>query len=87
MKEDNGGSMNDCLLIIIVYAPLIIYGVCGCLAVCYFDANYKRIDRLVFYIAVLCPLWNCYFALKFLIPYLKTLNLREWLKCNFSFKK
>lgn len=79
--------MNDCLIVVAFLVSCTIYFWSAYLAVCYFSDTYKYISRLVFYIAILCPLWNCYFALKFLIPYLKTLHLREWLKHNFSFKE
>lgn len=80
--------MMDFLIVVSVFVPAALYFLSAMLAVCYFTNTYRYASsRLVFYIAILCPLWNCYFAFKFLVPHIKTFNLREWLKHNFSFKE
>lgn len=79
--------MMDFLIVVSVLVPFALYFWSAMLAVCYFSDTYIRTDRLVFYIAILCPLWNCYFAYKFLVPYLKAFKPKEWLRRNFSFKE
>lgn len=79
--------MNDFLVVVAFIVPFAIYFWSAWLAICYFSDTYKYVSRLVFYIAILCPLWNCYFALKYIIPILKMFKPKEWLKRNFSFKK
>lgn len=79
--------MMDFLIVVSVFVTAALYFLSALFAVCYFSDTYRGISRLVFYIAILCPLWNCYFALKLINPNLKTFKPKEWLKRNFSFKK
>lgn len=79
--------MSNFLIVVAIVVPLCLYFWSALLAICYFSDTYHGVSRLVFYIAILCPLWNCYFAFKVLGPYLKTFKPKEWLRHNFSFKK
>lgn len=89
---------TEILLFLLEYVGAVLYALCIALSLVYFLIKYDGEGRFIFVIAILCPIWNLYFAYKVLHKYLNidcslssdlkmTLsNLMHFIRNQFSFK-